>query len=314
MAINYRRLGKSGGVVGAVVLGIVVTGLAALTGNLITGTYALAAAVVFAVAMRWLAQAMQGSAVAQHIRQGGALASRWGAAAVGLAMLAVLCVVFLAGVYGWLGNSKMVTIGTKDNVEISGASTKEEAKALGQALQTTRYFQDKGASVLLDKGKNGTVVSFVVKPGFWDQAEMVSGFAEVGREVAPAVGGYPIQVRLINADREVKKELTVGRVVFGSKDEIFYLGSATTADANALGQKFKENGFFTDRGASVMLSKGDGVTTMSFVVADGTWDQADKVAAFETIARGCAGAVGGLPIKVRLTNSNVIVKKEVTVN
>jgi DTW domain-containing protein YfiP len=128
------------------------------------------------------------------------------------------------------------------------------------------------------------------------------------------VGGYPIQVRLINADREVKKELTVGRVVFGSKDEIFYLGSATTADANALGQKFKENGFFTDRGASVMLSKGDGVTTMSFVVADGTWDQADKVAAFETIARGCAGAVGGLPIKVRLTNSNVIVKKEVTVN
>ena len=77
-----------------------------------------------------------------------------------------------------------VVIGTKDEIQISGASTKEDAKALGQVLQTSGYFKDRGVSVLLDRTKDAgtnaskpaTTVSFVVKEGFWEKPEMVAGF------------------------------------------------------------------------------------------------------------------------------------------
>jgi hypothetical protein len=332
MAINYKRLGKGGAAVGAIVMGIGVTAIAALAGYFTPGTYAAGISVAFVVAMKGLAQAMQGKAVEHHEQLGGELASRWAAAGVGLVMLAVLSGVLFVAIYGQLGSTKVV-IGTKDEVVISGGSTKEDAKALGQALQTTGYFKDIGASVLLDKAKDGankskngdtdtskdgekagTTISFVVKEGFWDQPGIVPGFEELGRELAPSVGGFPIKVRLVNAAKEVKKDLTVGRVPIGTKDEIYYLGSATAADATALGQSLKAEGFFADRGVTVMLAKGDGRTAISFVVSQGAWDQPDKVQAFETLVQGCEAAVGGGPIKLRLTNSQLELKKEVVVN
>jgi len=238
----------------------------------------------------------------------------------GLAVLVVLAGVILAGVFGHASMTKVV-IGTKDEIQISGAITKDEAKALGQVLQTSGYFKDRGVSILLDRTKDAgtgankpvTTVSFVVKEGFWQQPEMMAGFEELGREVAPAVGGYPLTVRLVNKEQEVKAEEIVGRAAFGQKDEIFYMGSATAGEADALGTALQSSGFFGKQGASVMLMKNLGVTTISFVVGEGIWDQADKVAAFETIVRAHAGTVGGLPINLRLMNANVEVKKETTV-
>jgi hypothetical protein len=320
MGINYKRLGKGGAAVGAIGIGVAITGLAVLVGNLMPGASSAAMAVIIAWATKALAQSMQGAVVEQHVRSGGTLASRWTAAGWGLAVLVVLAGVILAVVYGRASMTKVV-IGTKDEIQISGASTKEDAKALGQVLQTSGYFKDRGVSVLLDRTKDAgtnaskpaTTVSFVVKEGFWEKPEMVAGFEELGREAAPAVGGYPINVRLVNKEQDVKAEEIVGREAFGQKDEIFYMGSATATEADALGTALQSSGFFGKQGASVMLMKNLGVTTISFVVGEGIWDQADKVAAFETIVRAHAGTVGGLPINLRLMNANVEVKKEATV-
>lgn len=232
------------------------------------------------------------------------------AVAIGLALIATIVV--------WaLNPSKRppvpkATIGTRDEVYYYRAATKEDAQALGDALVRIGFLNDRGTTVLLSKGTAGTVISFVVNEGGWDHAETVYSFEEIGRRVAPALGGFPIKVRLIDSERAMRKELTVGRVVVGSKDEVYYFGSATEADAANLGRALQSAGFLADRGASVGLSKGDG-TGISFVLDDGAWERKDAVAGFERLVRQAAPSVGGLPIKLRLLNPRMEPKKEWTV-
>jgi hypothetical protein len=208
------------------------------------------------------------------------------------------------------GNPK-VTVG-KDEVYYTGSATRLEAQNVGLALHTMHFFKDLGASVILSKDGNGTAISFVVKDGTWDSASSVESFEEMGRELAPKVGGLPLKVRLTNATRDIKREMSVGKVVVGTKDEIYYFGTATETDAKALGAALQTSGFFTDKAFSVFLEKGMG-TILAFVVRDGFWDDPEHVALFEHMTREVAGTVGGLPITFRLLNSGLETKKEVTV-
>ena len=115
----------------------------------------------------------------------------------------VLAVTFLSAC------GKKVTVGTNDEVRYEGSATKQEAEALGAALKTSGYFQDRGVSVILSKGTDGTVISYVVKDGFWDDPTHVQGFADLTRALASTVGGLPIKVRLVNQAVETKKEVPV---------------------------------------------------------------------------------------------------------
>jgi hypothetical protein len=209
--------------------------------------------------------------------------------------------------------SSKVIVGTKDEVYYSHAATKEEATVLGEALQATGFFTDRGTSVFLSKGNDGAVVSFVLRPGAWRNASTVLNFEEIGRRVAPFVGGFPIKVRLIDAARSVRRELAVGKATIGAKDEVFYFGSATKQDAEALGKALRNARFFEDKGVSVVLAKGDG-TAISFVVAEGGWERPEALAGFESLARQAAASVGGLPIELRLLNPAMEVKREVEVH
>jgi hypothetical protein len=100
------------------------------------------------------------------------------------------------------------------------------------------------------------------------------------------------------------------RLVIGTKDEIYYSGSATEADARTLGEALKKDDFFQDRGTSVFLSKAGGATILSFVVKDGIWDDAKSRAGFEAVAHDVAPSVGGLPVTLRLMNTSSEVQKE----
>jgi hypothetical protein len=164
----------------------------------------------------------------------------------------------------------------------------------------------------LSKGRNGTVVSFVVQQGGWDLPDRVTAYEEIGRRIAARVGGYPIKVRLIDAAQSVHREVTVGKAVIGGGDEVYYLGSATNADAVALGQALKAAGYFTGEGASVELTK-DGGASISFVVSDGAWERPQIVAAFERLIRRSAPSAGGLPIALRLLNPNMELEREAMV-
>jgi hypothetical protein len=143
---------------------------------------------------------------------------------------------------------------------------------------------------------------------------MVVAFEEVGREIAPAVGGFPVKVRLANTERQTMKELAVGKAATGTKDDLYYFGSATESDARALVQLLKSAGFFQDQGATVMFSKNDDGTAISYVVAEGAWDRPNSVAPFEALTRAVASSVGGFPLKLRLLNSRLEEKKVVAIN
>jgi len=315
MAVNYRRLGKEVNAAVVFLSGLAVTILAMVSANLIPASALYAVPIVLLVVMRSIAQSLQGPAVQQHVSSGGKLGSRWIAFGVGMAALVAifgaLFILFFIQQVSTISSSK-VTIGANDVVYFYGSATKEDAQGLGDKLKNVGYFTGKGFTVLLTKGKGGTVVSFAVKEGIWDSPRMVSAFEEIGREVTPTVGGFPIKVRLMNNQREPKKEMTVGKAIIGTKDEIYYFGSATEEDAKALGDVLKTAGFMSDRGVAVMLAKGDG-NIISFIVREGTWDNPVTVAGFEKLARQGALATGGLPVKLRLLNLALQIKKEVTV-
>jgi hypothetical protein len=63
------------------------------------------------------------------------------------------------------------------------------------------------------------------------------------------------------------------KVTIGTKDEVYYSGSAAKEDAQTLGAALKTSGFFQDKGVTVLLSKGEGGSIVSFVVQDGAWDK-----------------------------------------
>jgi hypothetical protein len=224
--------------------------------------------------------------------------------------LAVLFGVICAALYE-TQHHKVVIIGTKDQVIYSGLATKANAMALGNALKSDEYFQDRGSSVLLNEGFGSTTISFGVQDGVWNQAGMLSSFEELAREVAPTVGGLPVQVQLVDTKGDVEETSTVGEVSFDGSDGVYYEGSATKAEARALGRRFESMGFFRGKGANVFLIRhDDDGTTLAFVVVGEAWNNPSRVSSFEAIVRDVAPMEGGLPIDMHLVNTQLEVKKD----
>jgi hypothetical protein len=234
------------------------------------------------------------------------IAPQWVAIGVGGALLAAI----IGGEIASHHENKIV-IGN-DEVYYYRRATKEDALALGHALQGTGFFNGRGTSVLLWKGSSPTVVSFVLNDGAWDHPNAISNFSEIGRRIALSVGGFPIQVQLIDARRVIHKHVTVGKAIIGSRDVLYHFGTATQADARALGAALQSAGYFTDRGVTVALLKGEG-TVISFVVQERMWDEPAAVATLDRLVRQVAPSVGGLPVHLRLLDRDMAIKKEVEV-
>jgi hypothetical protein len=317
MAVNYFRLGKTGRGVLAVTFGMIATALLILirwNWNTLLGRLgALALLTLFIICTWQIAKNVQGKAVEEHTARGGQLGSRETAFFVGIVTLAALFGVICAALYE-TQNHKVVIIGTKDQVIYSGLATKANAMALGNALKSDEYFQDRGSSVLLNKGFGSTTISFGVQDGVWNQAGMLSSFEELTREIAPTVGGLPIQVRVVDSRGDVEETSTVGEVSFDGGDGVYYEGSATKAQAQALGRWFESKGFFRGKGVQVFLTRHDDGTTLAFIVADGVWNNPSKVSNFEAIVRDVAPIVGGLPIDMHLVNTQLQLEKDELIN
>ena len=207
------------------------------------------------------------------------------------------------------GPSKVI-LETKDEVYFTHSATKEDAEALGAALELTGFFNGRGATVQLSKGTSGTIISFVLNPGGWDHPMTVLSFEEIARRCANSVGGFPVHVRLCDAAWGVRKEVIVGRVDAGGKDEIFYYGSATDAEAAAVGRALQQAGYLTGAGASVTLTKDNGAA-IGFVLGNGAWDQPGTVTGFEALARRAAKTLGVAAIELRLLSPQMEVEKDI---
>jgi hypothetical protein len=237
------------------------------------------------------------------------IAPQWVGFGVGAALLATIVVgeIMLHSTH-----EPKVAIGKNDEIYYYRRATKEDALALGKALQGTGFLNDRGTSVLLWMGGGPTVVSFVVDEGAWNHPHVISNFTEIARRIATSVGGFPIQVHLVDAHRVVHRRMTVGKWMAGTKDAVYYFGDATEADAKALADALRSAGYFTDKGAAAAVLKGEG-TVISFVVQEGLWNQPAVTATLERLVRQIAPSVGGLPIELRLLDRNMDIQQAVTV-
>lgn len=50
------------------------------------------------------------------------------------------------------------------------------------------------------------MLAFVVGAGVWDDPALVAGFEKIARQAAPAVGGLPLRLRLVDTSLEIKKD------------------------------------------------------------------------------------------------------------
>lgn len=205
-----------------------------------------------------------------------------------------------------------IRVGSNDVIYYVRRATAKDAGELARALQEIGFLTDRGAGVVLSKGAGGAVVSFVLSSGAWDQPDAIFNFGEIGRRIAPCVGGFPFRVWLVDAKFAKRRELVVGKETIGMRDTIFYYGSATSQDAQALGQSLRSAGALQDTGSTVVLAKGD-VTTISFVVQQKPWERPEVVAVYEKLLRRVAPSVGGLPAKLRFLDAGGVMHKEVSI-
>jgi hypothetical protein len=206
-----------------------------------------------------------------------------------------------------------VTVGKQDRVYYSGAWDRKMAQAVGDALRDNGLFSDKGYSVRLSDDGARRAIVFTVKDGVWEQANSVLGYEVIGAGVSPILGGPPITVRLEDTAGVVRRSLTVGKATVGKNDEIFYFGSASSADATKLAEALTKAGFLRDRGVSLVLSKGSR-TDIDFVLKDGYWNDPIYVSKLAEVVRSVAPSVGGLPVHMCLLSGGWEMKKELDVN
>ena len=315
MAINYRRLRHAGKAITTMAVAVVVTSLVVVAGWNLPSSASLPMALVLVFLVKYSAQSLQGAALRKHVEQGGGLGSKGLAAGIALAF-AVLFIAIAFGVIFQKEKAETGTrlkIGSKDNVYYAGTASREEAQALGNALKESGYFSDRGADVFFARKAEGTSLSFIVKEGSWNDPTTVELFEITGEQLAAKIGGFPLHVRMMNKQRQVKVDSVVGKTAFGN-DDVFYFGSATEEQAQRLGHALKSANFFQDRGADVFLLKHSDGTTLSFVVGEGVWNNPAMLNEFEQVVRKVAPVVGGLPIKLRLMNTTLETKKEHVVN
>jgi hypothetical protein len=307
MALNYRKLGKVGSALWTIAMGIAGMGLGVLAGYLLPKAAAFAVPIALIVAMRGIAQKTQGDLIEEHTGRGGELGSMAVAAGVGLAILIpVLAAIFVPLI---MQPHNVVRIDDKDAVLYTGQATSQDAEDLGQQLKKIGYFQSQGASVFLDKDKDGATISLVVRDGWWDKPGALDACEDVVRQVAASAGGFPVRVRLMDVQQHVHKTGVVGHLYLGT-DDIFYYDDATLADASALGKALQRNGDFTGSGDTALLRKRDGMTQISYQLGMPYWGDPERVRGYEQRTRAVAYSVGGLPVTMRLTNMSLTTEME----
>jgi hypothetical protein len=229
-----------------------------------------------------------------------------------LVRIGVTVLVILLSVLAWIGRkSKMGTklqITKQESVNYSGTVTEQEAQSLGRVLQETGYFSGESErDVLYNKGEDGVSVSFVLQDGKWNDAEVVAGFENFGRQIATTVGGPPFTLHLIDGKLNTKKSLTIDTAEsyfkHSGQETVRYFAGVTEDDARKLGQALQTAGYFDNTSpAEVLLKVENDGYAVSFMVKDGSWDDAQIIAQYEEFGRQIAPAMGTGPLIVNMVD------------
>ncbi len=203
MALNALRLSRSGQAVLFLSAGVLLTGaLLALP----EGRAAPGIGIGVAIGTYYVAKHLQEQAVADHVARGGANASAWAAAGIGL--------VCLIGTLGLLFASFVATdpMLRDETVSLEGGDevlyppdvSREDAQRLADHLKAVGYFQGQGATVRLSREGERRVVTCVVEEGLWHDPSARGWCADLAAEVAPTFPGERVEVRLADEYLETR--------------------------------------------------------------------------------------------------------------
>lgn len=139
------------------------------------------------------------------------------------------------------------------------------------------------------------------------QGEMLSDHEDRGGKIASAWRGVGIGILclipflLVIFGSAMALEPSFGtRVAFGN-DEVYYTEDATEADAHTLAGELREAKFFGGPGVSVQISATNGQYTVSFVMVEEAWNNAEVVGYFRAGGRLLALKFG-TPLTIQLCN------------
>lgn len=207
-----------------------------------------------------------------------------------------------------------LVIGTKDKIVYSNGATEADAQRLGEGLKSIGFLTDADMKVLLERDDRGALIGFIVDAERWKPG-LLANFEIIARMAEPTTAfGYPMRIRILGADLKSIAESSIARgVLVGKNDRVYPSGSATEAEAQTLGAALKKEEYFQDRECAVMLYKSslEG-TVITFIVQDK--EIAHMLTAHEIVVRTIASSVGGLPIKLRMTNEKSDIKRELWIH
>jgi hypothetical protein len=214
MALNYRRLGKRAAAAGVIVVALLL--VAALLAVILATpdsapVFVLGVPVFLAV---WVAvKVLQGGLYDAHLVRGGESGSTGAALGIGLLGLLLNLGLLFGGaiVYELIcgeGLGEKIDYGNGEEVYYTGGVTHEEAARLGRVLQTTGFFNGRGAkSVQASRAGGRLVVSFVVQAWAVGDVKARQAFDFLQRAISEEFGGQPVEVRLCDENLKVLKTL-----------------------------------------------------------------------------------------------------------
>jgi hypothetical protein len=212
LALNYRAMGKRGAAL--MTLGLGTAGLAILLAFIMKLPGSSPASFFYVslpglLLMHVLAKGLQGRAYEEHFRRGGEKASSVAAAGIGVLTIGVNVLVGFAIVF-FLEKDMGKRLAFGGGAEVFFKDVPEvQAQRLGHHLRTVGYFDGTHAvTVAVKKQRERVVVSFVLQPGAWNNADAVAAFREergiLSREV---FDGQEVEIQLCDEEMKAKKTI-----------------------------------------------------------------------------------------------------------
>jgi len=165
---------------------------------------------VVAVGALWQWAKGDQPALDEHLAAGGAKASVWSAAGVGVAGLVAALLLILPAAMEWDALHK-VDFGGGQRIAYDDDATEADAKKLGAYLREEGFFNDEGHAKDVSLKKSGVKysVSFVMGEGAWDKPNVVEAFQGVRDGIAGNVfPGSRVVVELCDDSFSAKKTLS----------------------------------------------------------------------------------------------------------
>jgi hypothetical protein len=102
-----------------------------------------------------------------------------------------------------------LSVGSSDHIAYYAPATEAQAKALSQVLKSIAILTDSGTTVGLWSTGATMAVSFSMKDGAAKDDRVLAWLQTVGRKIAPAVGGLPIEIHVLDTSYVERKVVTI---------------------------------------------------------------------------------------------------------